>query len=180
MPSVAFGHELGRDLSDRDHVVPPVVDAEQSAWARQGTCDRVARGHGGVSAQGRHDVDSRSPIILMGHAGQSGPAMLFDRVWSGGSANTSPRFQPPSVSSQDCTKVFERQIRRLANLGRSRCSCCCRQGGHSKLVQPSEYHVLGLLTTRFPQGRSVFRLFNPEPTATVKNHGEKPSLLAPG
>ena len=65
-----LGHELGRHLADRDHVVAPVVDAEQPLGHAGKHAVQLPVGHGDVRAQGRHDVGQPVAEILVGHAGQ--------------------------------------------------------------------------------------------------------------
>ena len=65
-----LGHELGRDLADRDHVVAPVVDAEQPLGHAGEHAIQLPLGHGGVRAQGRHNVAQPVAEIVVGDARQ--------------------------------------------------------------------------------------------------------------
>ena len=126
MPSVASATKLGRDLADRDHVVAPIVDAEQPLGHAGEHALQLPLGHGRVRAQGRHDVGQPIAEIVVGDARQrAGYAVGPGEIGRQGQ-HLSPRLQSPKRLGKGGAKFLGRQVRCGRALG--------VEGGHNIVV----------------------------------------------
>ena len=101
-----LGDELGRHLADGDHVVAPVVDAEQPLGHAGKHAVQLPVGHGDVRAQGRHDVGQPIAEILVGHAGQRPGHAVGPREVGRQRQHPLPRLQPRKRLDQGRAEVL--------------------------------------------------------------------------
>ena len=100
-----FGDELGRNVADGYHVLPPVVHAEETLGQRGEHAVQLPVGHRGVRAQGRHDIDEPIAEILVGHRAKRPGHAVGPREVGRQGQHLPPRFQASQGLEQCLAKV---------------------------------------------------------------------------
>ena len=125
-----LANEIGRDLADGDHVVSPVVLADQAAGQAGEHPLDLPIGHGGVRAQGRHDVAQPIAEIVVGQAGQR-PRHAVDPGEIGRQGQDfPPRAKFFERGKQGPAEVVAAQVGGRGTL--------CEIGGHGSIISLDE------------------------------------------
>ncbi len=117
-----LAHEIGRDLADGNHAVSPVVLADQAAGQAGEHPLELPIGHGGVRAQGRHDVAQPAAEILVGQARQQPRHAVGPREIGRQGQDFPPRAQFFQRGKQRAAEVIAAQVGGRGTL--------CEKGGH--------------------------------------------------